>query len=657
MSTKEAIQPTAEFEGLDEPLLAQLPTFELFFKTFGFKRIHGRVWGLLVLAGQALSSREISRELGLSQGATSTALNELTAWGAIKSEFDTQRRCHLHAPVGNTLSIVATVFRRREQVVFGKFKQAAQGTLEYIRSRYGEKDPRVFTLRSIISSLEIAEAVMQLVFSSVERALGDSESILSRAVNTALKVGFKVPSRLIANVQAASMAQSQAPGESLPTRSVATLLEEQSEDGTTSWRWNDVPDLPRVVITGIGLASPNGDSLEAFRHSLLNRVSGVERWSIRHVGETLAGVCHFDALRYQKRKELRRGTRAGSISIWCANRALEHAGLDTELASGRLDRARTGVYIGTTEHGNVETENQIHEVSQYAFDLSYWSHHHNPRTVANNPAGEVTLNLGLTGPAYAIGAACAAGNLGLIHGMQMLQLGEVDRALCGGVSESIHTFGIFASFKAQGALASHADPTKASRPFDRDRNGIVVAEGGALYVLERLSDARARGARILGEIVGHHVNSDASDFVLPLAERQNECMRGALARAGIGPGDVQIVSSHATATPQGDQQECEALRAVFGDSPATFVNNTKSFIGHAMGAAGALELAGNLPAFVDGYVHPTINVDNLDPACEVRNLVVGEPRRIGRVDHILNLSFGMLGINSAVVVRSPELAA
>lgn len=190
--------PVTEFQGLDAPLFAELPSFELFFKTFGFKRVHGRVWGLLVLAGQPLSSREISHELGLSQGATSTSINELTNWGAIRSEFDTTRRCHLHSPVGNTLSIVATVFRRREQVVFGKFKQTAQSTLGYVRSRYGEKDPRVFSLRSIISSLEIAEAVMQLVFSSVERALGDSESILSRAVNTALKIGMKVPNRLAA---------------------------------------------------------------------------------------------------------------------------------------------------------------------------------------------------------------------------------------------------------------------------------------------------------------------------------------------------------------------------------------------------------------------------------------------------------------------------
>lgn len=406
-------------------------------------------------------------------------------------------------------------------------------------------------------------------------------------------------------------------------------------------------DLPRIVITGVGLASPNGNSLPEIRKNLLHGVSGVRAWTIRHVGETLAGVCDFDALRWQKRKELRRGTRAGSLGIWCAGEAFKDSGIDL----AQRDKSRIGIYVGTTEHGNVETENQIHEVSQYGFDLSYWSHHHNPRTVANNPAGEIALGFGITGPAYCIGAACAAGNLGIVHSAQMLQLGEIDLALGGGVSESIHTFGIFASFRAQGALASHVDPTKASRPFDLDRNGIVVAEGGCLYTLERLDDAKKRGARIYAEVIGWCVNSDAADFVLPLAERQNECMRGALARAKLAPDEIDLVSTHATATPQGDEQECQAVRAVFGDSLRTHVNNTKSFIGHAMGAAGALELAGNLPSFDDGFVHPTINVDRLDPACEVKNLVVNQPKELGRVDTILNLSFGMLGINSALVVR------
>jgi 3-oxoacyl-[acyl-carrier-protein] synthase II len=408
-------------------------------------------------------------------------------------------------------------------------------------------------------------------------------------------------------------------------------------------------DLPRIVITGVGLASPNGNDLAEYRRNLLAGVSGVQPYEIRYFGPTVAGICHFEATRYQSRKALRRGTRAGSLAIYCANEAVKDSGIDLDA----VGRDRVGVYVGTTEHGNVETEEQIYEVSQYGYDLSYWSHHHNPRTVANNPAGEVTLNMGITGPHYAIGGACAGGNLGIIQGAQMLQLGEVDVAVAGGVSESIHTFGIFASFKAEGALGVHEDPTKVSRPFDRARNGIVVSEGGCLYTLERRDDALRRGARIYAELAGWHVNSDAADFVLPLPERQRQCMETALRRANIGPDDVHIVSTHATSTPQGDVQECGAVRAVFGESRTTHVNNTKSFIGHTMGAAGAIELAGNLPSFVDGVVHPTINVDDLDPDCELPGLVLNTPRTVGRVDTILNLSFGMLGINSALVVKRP----
>ena len=153
----------------------------------------------------------------------------------------------------------------------------------------------------------------------------------------------------------------------------------------------------------------------------------------------------------------------------------------------------------------------------------------------------------------------------------MLRLGECDVALAGGVSESIHTFGIFASFHSQGALARHADPARASRPFDADRNGIVVAEGGCMYILERLTDARNRGAKIYGEVVGYAMNSDACDFVLPLPARQAECMRLALRRAGLSPEEIDIVSTHATGTTSGDAQECQALRQVFGGSPRTAV--------------------------------------------------------------------------------------
>jgi 3-oxoacyl-[acyl-carrier-protein] synthase II len=406
-------------------------------------------------------------------------------------------------------------------------------------------------------------------------------------------------------------------------------------------------DPNRIVITGVGLTAPNGNSLPEYREALLAGRSGVVPFETRYIGSVLAGVCDFDEFRYQKRKERRRGTRAGSISIYCANEAVQDSGLDWP----NVRKDRVGVYLGITEHGNVETENEIYEISKFDYDTSVWSHHHNPRTVANNPAGEVTLNLKITGPHLTVGAACAAGNAGFIQAAQMLRLREVDLAIAGGVSESIHTFGIFASFRSQGALATHEDPAQACRPFDVNRNGIVVAEGGGICTIERLPDALDRGARIYGEIVGHAMNSDAADFVLPLASQQAACIRLALERAGLSADDIDIVSSHATATEHGDIEECEALRGVFGNRPSLAVNNTKSFIGHAMGAAGALELLGNVPAFQDRLAHATINLTEQDPRCALPQVVANSPRQMERVEHILNNSFGMLGINSVLIIR------
>jgi len=404
----------------------------------------------------------------------------------------------------------------------------------------------------------------------------------------------------------------------------------------------------RIVITGIGLTAPNGNSLAEFRKNLLNGVSGITTVDVRFMGRHPAGMCTFDPLKYQKKKDVRIGTRVGGISIYCAREALADAGVNLETR----DRSRVGIYLGITEHGNVETENEVYNISQFKYDTKFWTHHHNPRTVANNPAGEVSLNLGITGPAYTIGAACAAGNMGLIHAAQMLRLGEIDFALGGGVSESPQTFGIFAGFKSQNALAAHEDPTKASRPFDKARNGIVISEGGCIYTLERLEDAQARGAKIYGEIAGYHVNSDATDYVLPNPERQAECVRKAIVHAGMTIEDIDLVNTHATSTPQGDIQECQAIAEVFkGRSTPPHINNTKSFIGHAMGAAGALELAGNLPSFDDGVVHPTINVDELDPQCDIPGLVINHPKTGAKIDVILNNSFGMLGINSTLIIK------
>lgn len=406
-------------------------------------------------------------------------------------------------------------------------------------------------------------------------------------------------------------------------------------------------DTQRIVITGIGLTAPNGNNLTEFRQNLLNCVSGVKHHEIRYMGKQVAGMCEFDEFKYQSKKLRRRGTRAGSISIYCANEAIQDSGIDWN----SVDKSQVGVFLGITEHGNVETEEEIFQMHQNNLDWKLWSPHHNPRTVANSPAGEVTLNLNITGPHYTLGAACAGGNVGIIAGVQQLLLGEVDLALAGGISESAQTFGIFAAFAAQGALAQNENANQASRPLDKNRNGIAISEGGAIYILERLSDAKKRNAKIYCEIAGYAINSDASDFVNPNSERQVQCMQKAMNRAGFTPDQIDLVNMHATGTGTGDVNETAAVRAAFEGSSKTYVNFTKGHIGHCMGAAGSLELAGNIPSFTDGIIHPGMNCTDLDPECAVPNLVVNEPKNAGAVNTILNNSFGMLGINSALIVK------
>ena len=406
--------------------------------------------------------------------------------------------------------------------------------------------------------------------------------------------------------------------------------------------------LSRIVITGVGVTSPLGNNLTTMRENLLAGNSNIIEKELRYIGKVPMGKCDFKATKYQNRKEVRRGTRAGSIGIYCAHEALKDAGIDVE----KIGKENFGVYIGITEHGTTETENEIANIKEFDYDIKYWTHHHNPRTVANNPAGEICLNLGLTGPHCTIGAACAAGNYGLIYAAQQLMLKECDIAVCGGVSECTDSFGIFAGFKSQNSLAENSDPNKASRPFDKNRNGIVVSEGGAVYILERLEDALARKADIICEIAGWGINTDATDFVLPNPERQAECIRKALKKAQINSEDIDFISTHATSTYEGDIREIIAIKEVFGETPSCYINNSKSFWGHAMGAAGALELAGNIPSFKDNYIHPTINLENIDPLCVAGNkIIIDKPIQKNNIQYILNNSFGMLGINAVLIVK------
>ncbi len=409
----------------------------------------------------------------------------------------------------------------------------------------------------------------------------------------------------------------------------------------------ELPQHERIVITGVGLTAPNGNNLGEFRDSLLAGRSGVTPYEIRYVGPTLAGVCNFDELRYQKKKDLRRGTRAGSVGIYCAHEAIADAGLDWP----NVDKSTVGIYIGVTEHGNVETENEIYELSGFDYDTKFWSHHHNPRTVANNPAGEITLNLGIDRAALHHRRRLRGRQRGHHPGRANAAAGRVRRGTgrrrFGKHSHVRHLRQLQEPRRTGHARRSGtglAPVRHAAQRHRRGRGRLPVRAGTIQRCPAAGSEDLRRGGRLCDEQRRQRLRAAQS----PAAGRVHAT---GVARAHLAAEQVDIVSSHATGTSSGDVQECVALRRVFGGSPTTLINNAKSFIGHTMGAAGALELGGNLPSFADGVCHPTINVDELDPECALDGLVMREPRETKQVDVILNNSFGMLGINSVVVIK------
>ena len=386
-----------------------------------------------------------------------------------------------------------------------------------------------------------------------------------------------------------------------------------------------------------------------FRQALLEGRSGVTAYETRYFGPTLAGVCNFDELRYQKRKEVRRGTRAGGIGIFCAHEAVADSGLDWE----NVDRSTVGIYVGVTEHGNVETENEIYLLKGYDYDTQYWSHHHNPRTVANNPAGEISLNLGITGPHYTLGAACAAGNAGIIQGVQMLRLGDCDVALCGGVSESIHTFGIFASFHSQGALAKHDDPAEGVAAL-RSRSQRHRGGRRGLHVRARTADRRPRprgedlrrDRRLRDEQRRHRfrpARPRPPGRVHPLG----------VAPGGDGPGGDRHRQHARHGHHLGRRPGMPGPAA--GVGPATAATRCSTTPRVSSATRWARPAPWNWPAICPPSTTASATPRSIStgpiPQCELPGLVANQPREAGRIDAILNNSFGMLGINSVVIVR------
>ena len=406
----------------------------------------------------------------------------------------------------------------------------------------------------------------------------------------------------------------------------------------------------KVVITGLGAVTPLGNSVTSFWENLVHGRSGIDRiraFDPSPLASQIAGeVREFEpAGFFRNAKDSRRCDRYTQLAVAAAKEAFTHAGL----TEGSFERARGGSIIGSSIGGLITIS------EQFAVMHRKGAHRLSPFTIPmllnNMAAGIVAIELGLEGPSYSVGAACATANQSLGEAWRAIRTGEADLVVAGGTEAAICELAV-GGFSAMKALSTRNDaPQQASRPFDRGRDGFVIAEGAGILVLEEESHAKRRGAVILAELAGNGVTTDAHHMTHPLDDGHAaaRAMTDALAHAGLNPSDVDYINAHATSTPVGDACEVAAIRRVFGGSGGPAVSATKSMHGHLCGATGAIELIAAIKAIETGLIPPTITLDDLDPACALDH--VANAAREARVDVALSNSFGFGGHNSALVVR------
>jgi 3-oxoacyl-[acyl-carrier-protein] synthase II len=405
----------------------------------------------------------------------------------------------------------------------------------------------------------------------------------------------------------------------------------------------------RVVVTGLGLVTPVGNDVESTWSALLAGTPGAapikkfdpSRLSVRFACE----VKGFDPLQYMDKKEARRYDLFAQFALGAAHQAVTQAGLDRGVPSAD----RIGVVIGSGIGGMQTYEDNCKAYLTKGPDRV--SPFFVPMFIPDIAAGLVSIRYGLKGPNFATVSACASSAHAIGESFNMIRHGVADAMVTGGAEASITGLTV-AAFSNMKALSSRNDsPETASRPFDRDRDGFVLADGGAIVVLESLEYAEARGARILGEMLGYGASGDAYHITSPAehGEGAQRAMRACLADGAIDPARVGYVNAHGTSTEQGDVAETEAVKAVFGDQARKLVfGSTKSMTGHLLGAAGALEFGISLLATTCGVIPPTINQFNADPACD---LDCAPNRKVERsVDVALSNSFGFGGHNATVAV-------
>lgn len=410
-----------------------------------------------------------------------------------------------------------------------------------------------------------------------------------------------------------------------------------------------MPDRVRVVVTGMGAITPIGLSVrETWAQALAGKsgIAPIQRFDASEYPVRIAGeVKDFDPQRYMSRKEARRMARCSQFAVAAVQEALADAGLSTPVPEPERTGTVVGVGMGgldwALEHTAKLWRQGLRGVNPFALVSS----------LPNMPSYHVSLLAGAQGPIMTPVAACATGSQAIGEGMEMIRRGRADVVLAGGAEGLIIDVSVV-GFAVMGALSRRNDePERASRPFDTDRDGFVLAEGAGMLVLERLEHAIARGARIYGEVLGYASSSDAYHIAQPDPEGRGvqRAIRWALQDAGIGPEAVDYVNAHGTSTQLNDLIETVALKGVFGTHAYELaISSNKSIFGHTLGAAGAIESILTFMMFNEGIILPTLNLDAPDPQCDL-DYVPLHPRR-AQINVALKNAFGFGGQNACLIL-------
>ena len=408
--------------------------------------------------------------------------------------------------------------------------------------------------------------------------------------------------------------------------------------------------MRRAVVTGVGPVTPIGIGKAAFRQGLFSGGSAVRRVTAFDPSpfrsQTAAGVHDFDPEQYFDGKTLKRLDRFSQFAIVAAHLALQDAGVDIQ----GENRERIGIALGSALGGLGFAERQLGNF------LERGLHGVEPSLAFTVFCGagscHIAIELGITGPAWANSNSCASGTISVGEALQWIRRNEADIVLAGGSEAPLAPlcYGAFALIRAMSAR--NADPERACRPFDAERDGFVMAEGAAMLVIEELAHARARGAHIYGEVLGYSLTNDAYHMTAPRPDGSQaaRAMTLALADAGVLPEEIDYLNAHGSATPLNDRTETLAIKNVFGEHAFRMgISGTKAHHGHALGATGAIEAIVCALAMEENYVPPTLNLERPDPECDLDYTPnVGRARDITTV---LSNSFGFGGINSCVVLR------